>query len=127
MLRLLYTPTRALWCRSGRSGAALQSKRAVKGEPFAAAKESGLTDDQLPVEGFPELRSVFTSNEQLRNPLAHSYCFTSRKEREQFFLVADRWLNCVLSVCPAQTTRNDLIELIEPLPLLSRDGEVLCF
>jgi len=94
---------------------------------LAAAREQKLPADQLPVEGFSEFRSVFTSYEQLRNPQAHSYCFTSRKEREQFFLLADRWLNCVLSACPAQTTRNDLLELIEPLPLLSRDGEIICY
>ena len=94
---------------------------------LASARDKGMTGDELPVEGFPKLQSVFTSYEQLRNPQAHSYCFTNRKEREEFFLVADRWLNCVLSVCPAKTTRNDLLDLIEPLPLLNRNGEVMCY
>jgi hypothetical protein len=93
---------------------------------LALARERGMCADKLPVKDFAELQSVFSSYEQLRNPQAHSYCFTTRKERERFFTLADRWLNCVLLVYPGKMTRNDLNELLEPLPLLGRDGELIC-
>lgn len=92
---------------------------------LAAALLNDVQRDKIPVDNFSELRSVFTRYDQLRNPQAHSYCFTTRKEREQFFALAERWLISMLTVCPSGSTRNDLLDLLEPLPLIGRDGAVL--
>lgn len=109
-------------------------RRSSAGAPFgslvafgyfvlAAAMVKGISTAVLPVQDFAELKSIFTRYEQLRNPQAHAYCFTSRKEREQFFVVAGRWLESVLAVCPAKIGRTELMDLVAPLPLLGKDGE----
>ena len=92
---------------------------------LARANLGGDNNICFPVDDYSELQKVFSRYEQLRNPKSHSYCITTRKEREQFFELVDRWLDCVIASSRAIHSRNELLGAIEPLPLVTRQGELV--
>ncbi|MAD79243.1 MAG: hypothetical protein CMJ50_00150, partial [Planctomycetaceae bacterium] len=78
-----------------------------------------------PFPDFPSLERAFSQYERLRSPKAHSYCCTSAKDRKVFFALIDEWLDCLLSVCPETVTRSELLGMIEPLPIVDRQGTLV--
>lgn len=108
--------------------------RSALGEPFPSLLSfaffvlakwlRGGNDDKnnAPIADFDELESTFGLYEQLRNPKAHSYCYTTAQQRRKFFAIIDKWLECLLSACPESVTRREVLGLIEPLPLLDKHG-----
>jgi hypothetical protein len=108
--------------------------RAVPGESFPSLLAfayfvlSKLLSDQqanlnnAPVSDFASLERDFGKYERLRNPNAHSYCYTTSKDRKEFFELVDNWLECFVAACPEPVTRDVLLGMIEPLPIVDREG-----
>jgi hypothetical protein len=71
------------------------------------------------------LQSALSLYDSVRTGRAHSLCLPSRRQREKYFALIDRWLDALLSVCPpAGITRQTLRSRIEPLPAITEDNRV---
>jgi hypothetical protein len=79
-----------------------------------------------PETDFPSLDRALSSFE-VRNDTAHAITVTRKKARNQFFELIDRWLKCLIAHCPNKTSANELKALIEPLPLVDQNRELLWF
>jgi hypothetical protein len=60
----------------------------------------------------------------LRRDLAHALALVNPKVRRNYFEVMDRWLDCLLRCDPSVGTREELLGVVEPLPLLTPDGQL---
>ena len=59
----------------------------------------------------------------IRRDLAHALAFVNPKLRRTYFDVTNRWLDCLLRCDASVVTREELLGVVEPLPLLSPDGQ----
>jgi hypothetical protein len=118
----------------GREGETLR-RRGPKGEFasfqvfafFALARlQSRGAGEELPSPEatFSALRSALSVHEQIRNGRAHSVYRSSRRERNAYFDLIDRWLTAALAVCPDPVSREELSDLNEPLPVVGAKGVV---
>jgi hypothetical protein len=64
---------------------------------------------------------------ELRNDTAHAVTLTRRPARAEFFRLVERWMDCLISRCSVKTTRAQLTSLIEPLPLIGQNRELIWF
>ncbi len=111
-------------------------ERAIPGQEFpsfyvfafyALARWESLAVDirtTPPEASFKELESALSGYGQVRNGLAHGMYQPSKRQREQYFQLIDRWLTSLLAACPDRVTREELLELTEPLPVVNADGTV---
>jgi hypothetical protein len=60
----------------------------------------------------------------IRRDAAHSVFICNSKKRKSYFELIDRWLDCLIEVCPTNIYREDLLRIVEPLPLIQADGSV---
>jgi hypothetical protein len=79
-----------------------------------------------PEKDYPSLDRALASFE-LRNDTAHAITLTRKSARKQFFELINRWLNCLIEHCPVKTSRAELKSLIEPLPLVDQNRELIWF
>ncbi len=66
---------------------------------------------------FKKTESIFTKLEDLRNPKAHSYVQSNSKSRKWFFDTAKDWLEQATDFCPETCSREDLMGIVDPLPI----------
>jgi hypothetical protein len=74
---------------------------------------------------FRDLESDLSAFDRVRTGRAHGVCLTSKRERNRYFELIDHWLTAMIAACPEPVTREELLELIEPLPQIDADGTVL--
>jgi hypothetical protein len=74
---------------------------------------------------FNQLASDLSTYERVRTGSAHGIYLTSKRDRDRYFDLIDRWLTTLIAACPEKVSREELMELIEPLPLVNSDGIVL--
>jgi hypothetical protein len=60
----------------------------------------------------------------VRRDLAHSVALVNPKLRRNYFELTDRWLECLLRCDGSLGTREELLGVVEPLPLLTPDGQL---
>src|SRR5262249_30072088 len=77
-----------------------------------------------PETTFANLQSALSTYENVRTGRAHAVYRTSKRERDAYFDLIDRWLTAALSVCPDPVARDELLDLTEPLPAVSPNGVV---
>ena len=77
-----------------------------------------------PEETFRELQSALSAFESVRTGRAHGVCITSKRQRNNYFALIERWLGSLLKACPESVTREELQALTEPLPVVAPDGSV---
>jgi len=77
-----------------------------------------------PEAGFKELQSALSSYESVRTGNAHGLYQPNKRQRQTYFDLIDRWFTSLLAVCPDRVTREELLELTEPLPVMNADGSV---
>src|SRR5262249_23581119 len=77
-----------------------------------------------PEQSFRSLQQTLSVYERVRTPGAHSITSTSKRDRKDYFRLIDRWLGCLIAACPAQVTRESLLDIIEPLPTVAPDGSL---
>jgi hypothetical protein len=58
----------------------------------------------------------------VRRDTAHAVAVPSRRMREKFFRLIDRWFDALLGACPGNVSRDELREAVRPLPLLMPGG-----
>jgi hypothetical protein len=76
-----------------------------------------------PEEGLEALeRSLGVLN--ARRDLAHAVSLVDPKIRRNYFEITNRWLDCVLACDVGVGTRDELLGVVEPLPLLTPEGEL---
>jgi hypothetical protein len=80
--------------------------------------------DSAPMRDFTSIEQKISKYTHLRNPLAHSVCLTTPKDRKMFFLLINDWFDALLAASPEPVTRTELRRIIEPLPLVNKDGAV---
>src|SRR5262249_34408927 len=78
----------------------------------------------VPEKTYKELESALSVYDAVRTGRSHSLFKTNRRERDNFFDLIDRWLNSLLGSCPVKVLKEELISVIEPLPVLRADGTV---
>lgn len=61
---------------------------------------------------------------ELRRDLAHALALVNPKLRRNYFEITERWLACLLRCEPSVGTREELLAVLEPLPLLTPDGRM---
>jgi hypothetical protein len=66
---------------------------------------------------FRKIESTFKKLEDLRNPKAHSYVQGNAKSRKWFFDTAKDWLEQATAFCPETCSRDDLMAIVDPLPI----------
>ena len=60
-----------------------------------------------------------------RNDSAHALSMTNSKFRLKYFDLIDRWLGSLFHACPERVSREELLAIIEPLPIVDEDGSVV--
>ena len=83
-------------------------------------------DESIPAPEptYKDLETALSEFDAVRTGRSHGYFQTNRRERDNFFSLIDRWLNCLLQVCPVKVVREELLSVIEPLPVVSANGMV---
>ena len=59
-----------------------------------------------------------------RNDSAHAVSSIDERTRLKYFNIAERWLDTLCVACTKCGSRNELIAIIEPLPLIGEDGRI---
>jgi len=59
----------------------------------------------------------------VRRDLAHSLALVNPTSRRKYFEIMERWIECLLSCDPTMGTREELLSAVEPLPLISPEGQ----
>jgi len=77
-----------------------------------------------PEVGFKELEKALSSYESIRTGNAHGLYQPTKRQRQIYFELIDRWFNSLLAVCPDPVTLEELLELTERLPVVNRDATV---
>lgn len=77
-----------------------------------------------PEAGFKDLQRALSAFEPVRTGCAHGFYLPSKRQKQAYFELIDRWLTSLLAVCPNSVTREELLEIAEPLPLVNLDGTV---
>lgn len=93
---------------------------------FALARWLALADPK-PDAPEPDFRSFFSGLDRhspARNSEAHSVCGPSRKRRDDYFRLIDRWLAAAVAASPEQIRVSELLATVEPLPVVSAAGDV---
>ena len=62
--------------------------------------------------------------ESVRTGHAHGVYVPTKRQRQAYAALVDRWLTSLLSAGPGIGSRQELLELTEPLPLVNADGTV---
>jgi hypothetical protein len=62
---------------------------------------------------------------ELRHDTAHAVTLTRRSARNQFLALVERWLKCLVAHCPVRSTYSELRSLVEPLPLVDDNWNLL--
>jgi hypothetical protein len=87
--------------------------------------QSSAKNISAPENGFKELQSALSNWERVRTGNAHGMYQASKRQREVYFDIIERWFESLLSSCPNSVTREDLLEMTEPLPVINADGAVV--
>ena len=58
----------------------------------------------------------------IRRDSAHAESVASEKVRKHFFAVADRWFDGFMTVCLASHARQEILEALRPLPLVTENA-----
>jgi hypothetical protein len=94
---------------------------------FALARWQQLpTSEQTfpPEASFSALQTALSAYDAVRTGRAHGLYLTSKRERDSYFALIDRWLTSLLAACPEHVTREELLEVTEPLPVVAANGLV---
>ena len=65
------------------------------------------------------------SDYDLRNEFAHAVTVTRKRERDKFYKIIDTWLESMLASCPTSSTRGELLSIVEALPILDGQGNLI--
>jgi len=71
---------------------------------------------------FEALARCIGTYQSVRMGHAHAMCVCNRKVRRKYFELVDRWLGFLIAACPDRVSRAELLSLVEPLPVIERDG-----
>ncbi len=94
---------------------------------FAIAKWQRLPSEEqmsAPETTFNDLMASLSAYSAVRTGKSHGLFRTSKRERDNYFALIERWLTALLAACPNGTNRDELLEVVEPLPLVDVNGFV---
>lgn len=74
---------------------------------------------------FQSLDKALSLLDDVRNDSAHALSLTNSKLRSKYFDLIDRWLDGLFSACPERVSREELLAIIEPLPIVDEHGAVI--
>jgi len=110
-------------------------KRAIAGQPFPsfpafAYFALAYQQSQLPAKikgtalepSFTALEANLQRWNSIRTDPAHAVVLTFANERKRYFELIDEWLNRALAGCCPEETRQGLLSICDPLPLIREDG-----
>ena len=83
-----------------------------------------LSPAQLPAGNLKELNSQLGYTADPRNSSGHAVVFATKKTREKYFEVINKWKKCLHDVA-SEKINADASGLLEPLPLVDASGSVL--
>lgn len=93
---------------------------------FVVSQRLGIGETAA-IESTPEALKRSLSLLQIRRDQAHSLARCSDRDRRELFSLVERWMAALLAPCYAhddQWSMFEFEELVRPLPLLARDGEL---
>lgn len=92
---------------------------------FSIALHRSIHEDERDLRPEADLKALERSLSvlDLRRDLAHALAFANPRLRHSYFEVTNRWLDCLLRCDTSVVTREELLSVVEPLPLLGPDGQ----
>ena len=75
-------------------------------------------------EDYSKLQSGLSQWDQVRTAPAHALVVTTKEEKDRYFRLIDRWLDRALATCCPGETREGLLAVWDPLPLVDDDGNL---
>jgi hypothetical protein len=61
------------------------------------------------------------SHLEIRRDAAHAIVLSDSRRRQRYFELVDRWVEVLFQACPETVVRDELLAVIDPLPLLDPD------
>src|SRR5262249_40244437 len=94
---------------------------------FALAQLFRISPNDTTTAPEPDFQSLDKAQSTLegRNDSAHALSAINAKFRSKYFDLIDRWLDSLFCACPERVSLEELLAVIEPLPIVDENGSVI--
>lgn len=76
------------------------------------------TNNMSIADDFKSLSKDLGTFGPVRRDHAHAVCVGNARRRKKFFEMIDRWLDCMIAACPEVISREQLLGIVDPIPLV---------